>query len=98
MRKMKSLKLALAFALPLAALGQERIDAGMMQKIRQEGLNNSQVMDIAFHLTDASGPRLTNSPGFFRAANYAERQLYNWGLTHTMLDPWGEFGKGWELK
>ena len=38
-------------------------------KIRKEGMVNSKVMDIAFHLTDVSGPRLTNSPGFFRAAN-----------------------------
>ena len=98
MRKVKSLKLIFALALPLAAFSQEKIDGGMMEKIRQEGLNHSKVMDIAFHLTDASGPRLTNSPGFFRAANYAKQQLAQWGLTKAMLDPWGEFGKGWELQ
>jgi hypothetical protein len=43
---------------------EEKLDMEMIQKIRQEGLNNSKVMDIAFHLTDGSGPRLTNSPGF----------------------------------
>ncbi|MGB4845831.1 MAG: peptidase M28, partial [Ferruginibacter sp.] len=41
-------------------------------KIRKEGLDNSKVMDIAFQLTDVSGPRLTNSPGFFRAASWAK--------------------------
>ncbi len=55
-------------------------------------------MDIAFHLTDASGPRLTASPGFMRAANWAKNQLAQWGLINTMLDPWGDFGKGWELQ
>ena len=55
-------------------------------------------MDIAFHLTDASGNRLTASPGFMRAANYAKQQLTQWGLTGAMLDPWGDFGKGWELQ
>ncbi|HVZ26949.1 MAG TPA: hypothetical protein VG842_12875, partial [Sediminibacterium sp.] len=69
----------------------------MMQKIRQEGLEHSQVMEIAYHLTDASGPRLTNSPGFMRAANYAKTTLADWGLVNSHLDPWGEFGKGWQL-
>src|SRR5438309_2355993 len=98
MRQLKSLKLIIALAFPLATFAQEKIDGVMMEKIRQEGLNNSKVMDIAFHLTDASGPRLTNSPGFFRAANYAKQQLSQWGLSNAMLDPWGEFGKGWELQ
>jgi carboxypeptidase Q len=54
-----------------------------IQKIRQEGLQDSHVMDIAFHLTDASGDRLTASPGFLRAANWAKQQLTQWGLTLT---------------
>ena len=76
----------------------EKIDTAVMSQIRREGLQNSHVMDIAFHLTDASGPRLTSSPGFFRAANYAKDQLTQWGLVNAMLDPWGDFGKSWELE
>ncbi|MEP6948869.1 MAG: M20/M25/M40 family metallo-hydrolase [Ginsengibacter sp.] len=76
----------------------EKIDTSAMSRIRKEGLENSKVMDIAFHLTDASGPRLTGSPGFMRAANYAKDQLTQWGLTGAMLDPWGGFGKSWELE
>jgi carboxypeptidase Q len=74
------------------------LDMDMIQKIRQEGLNNSKVMDIAFHLTDESGPRLTNSPGFFRAANWAVAELKKWGLSNASLEAWGNFGKGWELQ
>src|SRR5690242_12973435 len=73
-------------------------DAETLNKIRKEGLENSKVMDIAFHLTDASGPRLTSSPGFFRAANWAKDELEKWGLANAALEPWGEFGKGWELQ
>ena len=81
------------------AVGQvENIDQAVMAKIRNEGLVNSKVMDIAFQITDASGPRVTNSPGFMRAANYAKNQLTQWGLVNARLDPWGEFGKGWELE
>lgn len=65
-------------------------------KIRKEGLENSKVMDIAFHLTDVSGPRLTNSPGFFRAANWAKDQLTKMGLANAVIEPWGDFGTGWE--
>ncbi|HNH21638.1 MAG TPA: M20/M25/M40 family metallo-hydrolase [Ferruginibacter sp.] len=66
------------------------------EKIKQEGLKNSQVMNIAFHLTDESGPRLTNSPGFLRAANWAKEELTRMGLVNATLEPWGDFGKGWE--
>src|SRR5580693_8406677 len=75
-----------------------KLDMATIQKIRQEGLQNSHVMDIAFHLTDASGNRLTASPGVMRAADWARQQLQQWGLTDAVLDPWGEFGKGWELQ
>ena len=54
------------------AFAQEKIDAAMMAKIREEGLQKSQIMDIALHLTDLNGNRLANSPGYTRAANYAK--------------------------
>ncbi len=54
---------------------EEKLDAAMVQKIRTEGLNNSKVMDIVFYLTEVSGPRLNNSPGYMRAANWAKSEL-----------------------
>ena len=89
----------LLLLLPFAITAQEeKIDQATVDKIKKEGLGNSKVMDIVFHLTDGSGARLTNSPGYFRAANYAKDQLATWGLQNAMLDPWGEFGKGWDLQ
>ncbi len=76
----------------------EQIDQDMIAKIREEGLNKSKVMEIAFMLTDANGPRLTNSPGYAKAANWAIAEMKKWGLQNAALEPWGEFGKGWELK
>jgi len=75
---------------------QEKLDMDMIAKIKKEGTDNSKVMDIAHHLTDVSGPRLTNSPGFMRAANWAKDELTSWGLANAQLEPWGEFGKGWQ--
>jgi len=97
MRKLLTFAGLIVLSIHLSAQ-EEKLDLATIQKIRQEGLQHSQVMDIAFHLTDASGNRLTSSPGFFRAANYAKQQLTQWGLTGSTLDPWGEFGKSWDLQ
>ncbi|MBA4849622.1 M20/M25/M40 family metallo-hydrolase [Emticicia sp. BO119] len=95
----KLLPVIVFFCISLGLSAQdEKVDLEMVKKIRQEGLNNSKVMDIAFNLTDVSGPRLQGSPGFMRAANYAKGKLTEWGLTDARLEPWGEFGKGWELE
>ena len=35
------------------------VDTAMISKIRNEGLSHSKVMETAFYLTDASGPRIS---------------------------------------
>lgn len=94
-------KLLPAIALSVFSFGamaqEEKIDLETTKKIRQEGLQNSKVMDIAFHLTDVNGPRLQGSPGYMKAANYAKGKLSEWGLEDAKLEAWGDFGKGWEL-
>ena len=52
-----------------ALFAQENVNMDMINKIKKEGTDNSKVMEIAFYLTDVSGPRLTSSPGFMNAAN-----------------------------
>ena len=84
------------FAISLIASGQEKPDMDMIRKISDEGTKNSKVMDIVFYLTDVSGPRLTASPGYMRAATWAKNELTKMGLVNASLEPWGEFGKGWE--
>jgi carboxypeptidase Q len=76
----------------------EHLDMSMMAKIRDEGMNHSQVMEIVFNLTDANGPRLMQSPGYFKAANWAKTELASWGLVNANLEAWGNWGKGWELE
>lgn len=75
---------------------QEKTDAETTARIRKEGLERSQVMDLAFYLTDVSGPRLTGSPGFIQAAQWAKDKLAAWGLANAQVEPWGEFGKSWK--
>jgi len=82
--------------LPITAMAQ--LDPATIQKIKTEGLEKSQVMDIAFNLTDKSGNRLANSEGYTRAANYAKDVLTKNGAENAVIAPWGEFGKGWDLE
>lgn len=81
-----------------SAFAQEPVDQAMVQKIREEGLNHSKVMETAFYLTDVSGPRLAGSPGLKRAQDWAVNQLKTWGLVNSKREPWGKFGKGWEVQ
>ncbi|GGB16436.1 M28 family metallopeptidase [Mucilaginibacter rubeus] len=98
------MKLKLLFSCLITAgiavpsFAQEPVDAAMVQKIREEGLNHSKVMETAFYLTDVSGPRLANSPGLKRAQNWAVNQLKTWGMANSKLEAWGKFGKGWEVQ
>jgi carboxypeptidase Q len=80
------------------AFAQDTPDPTMTAKIREEGMNHSQVMDIAFHLTDVSGPRLSGSPGLKRAQDWAVNQLKTWGMVNAKREDWGKFGKGWEIQ
>lgn len=96
MRKLTGLLLLAMAAAP--AFAQEKVDAAVMEKIRKEGLENSKVMDIAFYLTDVSGPRLAKSEGYTRASTWATAELKKWGLENANLEPWGDFGKSWDLR
>ena len=46
-------------------------------------------------LTDVYGPRLTNSPGFRKAGDWAVKEMTSWGLVNVKLQPFGPFGRGW---
>jgi hypothetical protein len=99
MKRIALVFLSALMGLPAFLTAQtENIDLPMMSRIREEGMVRSQVMDIALHLTDLNGNRLANSPGYARAADYAIGKLKGWGVADARLDPWGEFGKGWELE
>ncbi|RMD75807.1 MAG: M20/M25/M40 family metallo-hydrolase [Bacteroidetes bacterium] len=76
----------------------EPVDKTVNELIRKHGLEQSQVMDIAFWLTDVYGPRLTGSPQLDRATEWAMQTLESWGLENVHTETWGPFGRGWELE
>ena len=74
---------------------QEKIDRRMIDKIRTEGFNRSQVMDLASYMTDVLGPRFSNSPGYTKAAEWAKKKFEEFGIK-AELEDYGEIGPGWE--
>src|SRR5512133_318323 len=78
------------------ARAQEPIDRDMIAKIKDEGLNHSQVEETFTHLTEDIGPRLTGSPAHKQAAEWARDKLKGWGLSDAHLESF-EFGRGWTL-
>ncbi len=73
----------------------ENLDLTMYQRIRDEGLQHSHVMDYASALIDGIGPRLTGSPNLKRANEWTRDQFTAMGCTNAHLEDWGEFGLGW---
>lgn len=93
---MKNLFLFITLLLISSLLyGQEKVDTLIIKKIKNEELQNSQIKELAFWLTDVCGPRLTNSPGYRKAVDWTVQTFKQWGLKNAGPEPWGEYGKGW---
>src|SRR5687767_507471 len=69
-----------------------------IDRIKKEGMENSQVMQTLSYLTDVIGGRLTNSPNMKRANEWTRDTMAKWGLQNAHLEAWGPFGRGWSLK
>ncbi len=87
--------LALA-ALALAAPARAQ-DAATLARIRDEGMNRSQVVQLFDHLTNVIGPRLTGTPAFKQSVDWSAQKLRDYGLSNVRLESW-PFGKGWTLE
>ncbi|NJM26343.1 MAG: hypothetical protein HC859_13505 [Bacteroidia bacterium] len=101
MKLSRQLFLFAVWLMPFAVIAQthhEKIDTTIVAKIRDEGFNRSQVMDILQMLTDVNGSRLSFSPGYKSAAAYAKKTMESWGLANVQFDTWGDVGKGWSIK
>jgi len=69
----------------------------IVERIKDEGLNRSQLVQTLEYLTDVIGPRLTGSPALRRANEWTKEKLAGWGLSNAHLEGW-PFGRGWTLK
>lgn len=105
-RKIAGALLLYAFLMPSASFAQMAAPAKAVytapkadiDKIKDEGMNRSQVMQTLSYLTDVIGPRLTGSPNLKRANEWTRDTMAKWGMQNAKLEAWGPFGRGWALK
>lgn len=80
---------AMLAAMPLCA--QQPDD---LNRVIDQGLNHSEVMQTAQHLTDVIGGRMTNSPQMRQAEAWTAAKFREWGLTNVQKQGFA-FGRGW---
>src|SRR6188768_2610739 len=103
-RQLLSASLLFTLLVPYAALAQSAAPAvytapnETIDKIRDEGMNRSQVMQTLSYLTDVIGGRLTGSPNMKRANQWTRDKMKEWGMQNAHLESWGPFGRGWALR
>jgi len=68
----------------------------MVNNIRDEGFNRSEVMESLRVLTDEIGPRLTASPGMRAASKWTVDALQAWRVENVYLESF-DFGRGWSM-
>jgi hypothetical protein len=72
------------------------VDWDMAAKIREEGLQRSQVMDIVGYMTDVLGGRLTLSEDMKRAQAWAKDKMEKLGLANVVIEPFMDYGAAWD--
>jgi carboxypeptidase Q len=89
---------ALVVGLSLAAVSQEAVDLGVIDRIKGEAFARSEVMEHLRNLTDVYGPRLTGSPQFEAAAKWTADRLSSYGIGNVHVERWGPFGRSWAVE
>jgi hypothetical protein len=75
----------------------DKVDLEALAQIKQEAFDHSQVMENLFYISEVYGPRVNNSPNHRAAAEWAMKQMKEWGLKNVHLEKF-PFGYGWQIK
>jgi len=98
----KSIPGVVLAALALAALcgfyagDKNQADTDIVAKIREEGFQHSQVMNIAGYMTDVLGARLTLSEDMKRAQIWVKDKMHQIGLINITAEPFMDYGVTWD--
>jgi hypothetical protein len=95
-----ALALALLAGLPTASLEAQPspwpVDLEMIAKMREEGLQRSELPHTLSYMTDVLGARLTNSDDMRRAQSWALEEMERIGLTNAAREPFMDYGASWD--
>ncbi len=72
------------------------VDTEMVARIREEGLQRSQVMRFEEYIADVLGARLTMSQDMQRAQRWLLGELSRLGLTNIAAEPYMDYGVTWD--
>jgi carboxypeptidase Q len=75
----------------------DKVDLGALAQIKSEAFEHSQVMENLYYISEVYGPRVNNSPNHRAAAEWAMKQMKEWGLQNVHLEKF-PFGYGWQIK
>jgi len=96
-RQISAAILLFALLAPYATFGQQPTQQPAsdpndpMARIKDEGMNHSQVMQTLSYLSDVIGPRLTASPNAKRANEWTRDTLSKWGFAKCSPGSLGTF-------
>ena len=88
------------FFTPIAPTQQpegDKVDLHTLTEIKNEVFQHSQAMENLFYISEVYGPRVNNSRNHRAAADWAMKQMKEWGLQNVHLESW-PFGYGWQIK
>lgn len=93
-----ALSVAGLFTLTLALGAQSAgpLDPATLARIRDEAATRSKAYDHVWWLSEVYGPRVTGTPNFAKASEWAMRQFREWGLSNVHQERWA-FGQGWTI-
>ncbi len=95
MLKRRVVALLLISSLLSVPVAAQNGSGDMLSRIRKEAMERSQIMKTMHYFTDLYGPRLTGSPNHKAAAEWAVKQMTEWGLENAHLEPWDFKHPGW---
>lgn len=72
------------------------VDWSMVARIREEGLQRSQLSNTLSYMTDVLGARLTNSRDMERAQAWVIEEMKRIGLVNTEIEPFMDYGASWD--
>jgi carboxypeptidase Q len=94
---MRTLLFSFALISTLSVATALSADRAMVNRIVDEGLNHSELPEVAAYLTDRIGGRMTNSPQMRAAEKWTQEQFRGWGLANVHPESF-DFGRGWSIE
>ena len=88
---------AVVSALTLSAQTSVPLDPATIARVRDEATVRSKAHEHVWWLSEVFGPRVTGTPAFAQASDWAMTQFRAWGLANVHQERWA-FGQGWTIE